>query len=53
MSNQIDDAIKFYEFLGQAEHKIGGRRKLGSLTGRHSLPQRGVYFFFEPNEEER
>ena len=51
MPQRNDDAVQFYRLLERAEQNMGGRRLLGSLTGRLSLPPRGVYFFFDSNEK--
>jgi hypothetical protein len=40
---------QFYEVLEQIETKIGGKQTLANCDGR--MPERGVYFFFEPGEE--
>lgn len=39
---------QFYEVLKQIETKIGGKRTLVNCDG--CMPERGVYFFFEPGE---
>jgi hypothetical protein len=44
------DLDAFYALLGELEVRIGGRRRLGDCHGRMPWPKRGVYFFFEPNE---
>lgn len=44
------DRETFYQLLNILENKTGGRRKLGDCHGRMLWPERGVYFFFEPEE---
>lgn len=50
MGPRRHDLDRFYELLDDLEHAVGGRRRLGSATGRHGWPMRGVYFVFEPGE---
>jgi hypothetical protein len=50
MDLRRDDLDRFYELLDDLEHAVGGRRRLGSATGRDGWPTRGVYFVFEPGE---
>ncbi|WP_099865929.1 hypothetical protein [Pararhizobium haloflavum] len=46
----LSDLNAFYALLDELEAKIGGRLRLGDCHGRMPWPQRGVYFFFEPDE---
>ena len=43
------DLQTFYDLLEQQAEKIGGRQRMADLNMK-SLPQRGVYFFFEDGE---
>ena len=45
-----EDLDRFYELLHELEKRIGGVRYLADAGARKGLPQRGVYFFFEPGE---
>lgn len=47
--NRLSLLDHFYELLGLLAIATKGPRQLGELT-RKGLPQRGVYFFFEPGE---
>ena len=47
---RLYDLQRFYRLLEGHEHRLGGKRKLGNCNGRMAWPQRGVYFFFEPEE---
>lgn len=42
---------QLYAFMDLLEGKAGGKRLLSSCNGKMNWPERGVYFFFEPNEE--
>jgi hypothetical protein len=44
------DLDRFYALLNGLENRIGGTRTLKTADGRMNWPQRGAYFFFEPNE---
>jgi hypothetical protein len=44
------DLIEFYSILDRLEKQIGGARNLAYCHGRMAWPQRGVYFFREPDE---
>lgn len=50
MDPRRHDLDRFYELLDDLERAVGGRRRLGSATGRDGWPTRGVYFVFEPGE---
>jgi len=41
---------RFYSLLNGLEETVGGRRKLKNCHGRMNWPDRGVYFFFHPEE---
>jgi len=41
---------EFYSLLSDLEKAVGGKRKLKDCHGRMNWPDRGVYFFFCPNE---
>lgn len=44
------DLDRFYSLLDGLEATVGGRRRLGNCDGRMNWPDRGVYFFFHPDE---
>lgn len=44
------DLDRFYELLQELEARVGGARLLSDRQAGRDLPQRGVYFFFEPGE---
>jgi hypothetical protein len=50
---RLRDLVRFYDLLDRLSQQIGGPRLLAQSTGRHGWPQRGVYFFFEPDEMRR
>ena len=49
--SRLEDLQRFYEILDKLEQKIGRTRSLADPNWRKDLPERGVYFFFEPGEE--
>jgi hypothetical protein len=48
--NRRNDLVSFYDILAALENRLGGKRRLAESDGRMSWPERGVYFFFEPDE---
>ena len=54
ISGAVDDRLKhlirFYSILDQLREGVGGMRKLTVCSGRMNWPERGVYLFFEFNE---
>lgn len=46
----VEHLITFYSLLDRLAERLGGPRLLASCHGRMNWPQRGVYFFFEPDE---
>jgi len=44
------DLDRFYALLDDLEATVGGKRRLGNCDGRMNWPDRGVYFFFHPDE---
>ena len=51
MSNErLEDLVRFYLILDRLERNIGGARTLADCRGRMDWPERGVYFFREPDE---
>jgi hypothetical protein len=44
------DLDRFYSLLDDLEATVGGKRRLGNCDGRMNWPDRGVYFFFHPDE---
>lgn len=51
MADRLADTRRFYEILARLEDRVGGTRRLAECTGRMDWPQRGLYFFYEPDEE--
>tara|TARA_R110002072_G_scaffold91255_5_gene203539 strand:- start:3571 stop:4296 length:726 start_codon:yes stop_codon:yes gene_type:complete len=49
--NRLEDIKRFYEVLSKLEDRLEGKRLLRDLGNYRDWPQRGVYFFFEPNEQ--
>ena len=49
-TDRVSDTVRFYELLSNLAAGIGGCRRLAECNGRMNWPQRGVYFFFEPDE---
>lgn len=45
-----NDLDELYQLLADLRKQVGGYRTLGESTGRIEWPQRGVYFFFAPDE---
>lgn len=45
-----DPLARFYQLIDALRRKPGQGQPLGSYTGQHAWPTRGVYFFFEPDE---
>ncbi|APX95385.1 hypothetical protein [Natronorubrum daqingense] len=45
-----DDLDRFYQLMGNLEEQVGGTQKLKDCTGYMDWPDRGVYFFFAPDE---
>lgn len=41
---------KFYAILRNLENVLGGKRTLAECNGRMKWPEKGIYFFFDPNE---
>ncbi|WP_417477884.1 hypothetical protein [Maricaulis sp.] len=52
MNNQrANDIERFYSLMGDLAQRTGGAARLGALNRSTPLPDRGVYFFFEPGED--
>jgi len=49
--SRLADIVRFYDLLQKLEEKVGGKRQLAACHGRMGWPARGVYFFFEPEEQ--
>jgi hypothetical protein len=47
----VADLERFYHLLAELERRLSGKRTLGECHGRMRWPERGVYFFFEPEEQ--
>ena len=50
-SSRIEDIKEFYDILACIEGRVKGCRTLAKCNGRMDWPKRGVYFFFEANEQ--
>lgn len=50
--SRLADLRQFYALLDELAHRTGGPMLLGECLQTH-VPDRGVYFFFEPGEERR
>ncbi len=48
--NRLEDLKRFYSLLNVLELSNGGCRMLSNCSGRMAWPKRGVYFFFERDE---
>lgn len=44
------DLVRFYNLMDRLARRLGGPRRLAQCTRSLGWPERGVYFFFEPNE---
>jgi len=47
---RLDDLDRFYDLLADLERAVGGMRSLRDCTGYMDWPDRGIYFFFAPDE---
>jgi hypothetical protein len=47
---RCQDLDQFYSLLDDLEATVGGKRRLRNCDGRMNWPDRGVYFFFHPDE---
>ncbi|PSQ17128.1 hypothetical protein BRD00_08860 [Halobacteriales archaeon QS_8_69_26] len=47
---RVEDLDRLYALLDRLEERVGGKRRLGDCTGHMDWPERGVYFFFAPDE---
>ncbi len=47
---RIYDVEKFYGIMENLEKRLGGKRVLEKCDGRMSWPRRGIYFFFNEDE---
>jgi len=48
--NRLEHINRFYQILNKIEDKISKKQLLLNISGKTSIPNRGVYFFFEPGE---
>lgn len=48
--NRLDDLKKLYDLLARLEKGLGGVRLLKNFSQYQDWPERGVYFFFAPDE---
>ena len=51
IQHRLRDVQRFYDILDRLSEEIGGPRLLKYCSGRLNWPKRGVYFFFEPDED--
>ena len=49
--DRLDHLVRFYDLLDQIAIKTGGARTLLDSSACSGWPDRGVYFFFEPDEQ--
>lgn len=47
---RANDIDRLYELLAELEERVNGKQKLKDCTGYMNWPDRGVYFFFAPQE---
>lgn len=50
MSDRRSDIDRFYTLLARLEENVGGKQQLQDCDGYMEWPDRGVYFFFAPDE---
>jgi len=48
--SRLDDLVRFHGLLEALARRLGGPRRLAECHGRMAWPQRGVYFFLDPDE---
>jgi hypothetical protein len=48
---RLDDVVRFYELLDDLSQRVGGPRRLADCTWKSRWPAKGVYFFFESDEQ--
>ena len=51
--SKLEDIKEFYNLLNTLHEGLGGYRYLKECNGRSGWPDKGVYFFFEKEEERR
>lgn len=49
-SERLERLARFYSILDRQERNIGGSRRLADCSGCTGWPERGVYFFPEPDD---
>lgn len=47
------DVEKFYELINSLEKGLSGKKNIRESSGKGDFPNKGVYFFFEPEEKRR
>jgi len=47
---RLSDLDRLYSLFDDLEATVGGKRRLGNCDGHMNWPDRGVYFFFHPDE---
>jgi len=45
-----EDLDRFYQLMDELEAQVGGKQTLGDCDGYMDWPDRGVYFFFSPDQ---
>jgi hypothetical protein len=53
LSARLNDIRRFYDLMGFLEKHNGGMRTLAKANGKMPWPNRGIYFFFEREEERK
>ena len=48
--DRLNDLVRFYNLLAQAEKDAGGPKKFSAWTSKTNAPKRGVYFIQEPGQ---
>lgn len=51
LDQRLSDIQQFYHVLDELERRVGGKRTLAEAHGHMDWPNRGVYFFFKPDEQ--
>lgn len=53
MMQRKRDLDRLYQLLSSLQEQVGGYRTLKNCTGRMDWPEKGLYFFFTPDETRR
>lgn len=49
----LNDIETFYRLIDKLEEGLGGKKDISNLSGKSTVPKKGVYFFFEPEERRK